>query len=127
MTIDKEEEVIFNKLDNLIKVYNRNGDKITYSEYAQLLVDDDYKVVKQTEKNGYIISTVWLGIDHSFGRFFGSEEKSKPIIFETMIFKYSTCDLYQDRYATEEEAIKGHKWAVDNLDEIIKGEENEDN
>lgn len=44
------------------------------------------------------ISTVWLGLDHSFG---GRE----PLIFETMLFPSND----MDRYSTEKEATEGHK------------------
>lgn len=51
------------------------------------------------------ISTVFLGIDHSF------HVDGPPILYETMIFG-GDHDQYQDRYSTKEEAIAGHKKAV---------------
>ncbi len=53
------------------------------------------------------ISTVFLGLDHSFA--FGRNHI--PILFETMIFG-GKHDQYQERYATWEEAEKGHKKAL---------------
>lgn len=51
------------------------------------------------------VSTVFLGLDHSFG--FGP-----PLIFETMIFgKGGWCDEYCDRYSTWQEAEAGHRKA----------------
>lgn len=50
------------------------------------------------------VSTVFLGLDHSFGT-------GKPLLFETMIFG-GKHDGYQDRYTTWEEAEKGHKKAL---------------
>jgi len=55
--------------------------------------------------HGIRISTVFLGLDNSL---IGSDI---PILFETMIFG-GKHDLYQERYATWEQADKGHKIAV---------------
>jgi hypothetical protein len=71
--------------------------------------------------NGVEVSTVWLGLDHNFipGR--------RPLIFETMLFVPQTKVYFlggriyhsdresigeQWRYATEEEALRGHKMLV---------------
>ena len=51
-----------------------------------------------------MVSTVFLGLDHSFG--FG-----KPLLFETMIFEGKHSG-YQERYTTWEEAERGHKRAL---------------
>lgn len=61
--------------------------------------------------NGYKVSTVWLGLDHSY---FGD----KPLLFETMIFHKDTgTDIYCERYSTWPEAEEGHaeaiKWVLD--------------
>lgn len=50
------------------------------------------------------VSTVFLGLDNSFGG-------GIPILFETMMFG-GEYNGYQERYATWEEAEKGHKEAV---------------
>lgn len=50
------------------------------------------------------ISTVFLGLDHSFG------EGPEPILFETMTF--GGPEAYQERYRTKEEAIRGHEAIV---------------
>ncbi|KKL94572.1 hypothetical protein LCGC14_1863300, partial [marine sediment metagenome] len=50
---------------------------------------------------GVEVSTVFLGLDHSFGR-------GAPILFETMIFGGKQ-DQYQERYYTWEEAEVGHR------------------
>lgn len=49
------------------------------------------------------ISTVFIGLDHSFGR-----HEGPPLVFETMVFggKY---DGYQDRYCTWDKAVLGHQ------------------
>ena len=51
------------------------------------------------------VSTVFLGLDHSFG-------SGAPILFETMIFGMGD-DEYQTRCSTWEEAEKMHRAAVD--------------
>lgn len=70
--------------------------------------DWETRFVLKTQVGNYEISTVDLGIDHSFG--FG-----KPLYYETMIFSDSgenRFEYYQDRYTTQEEAVKGHEEAV---------------
>jgi len=60
---------------------------------------------------GFVVSTVFLAIDHSYG--FRGE---KPLWFETMVFRADTdghlipsLDYEQARYTTWEEASEGHK------------------
>ena len=57
--------------------------------------------VALTKKDGIKVSTVFLGLDHSFGG-------APPILFETMIFG-GKHDEDQSRYATWKEAVAGHK------------------
>ncbi len=67
----------------------------------------DTKHVAKEEVNGKRVSTVWLGIDHQ------TELLETPLLFETMIFEgtgYS--DIYCQRYSTWDDAVKGHKKAV---------------
>ena len=56
------------------------------------------------------VSTVFLGLDHSFG--FGP-----PLLFETMVFGGSL-DQEQDRYATWEAAEVGHKQMMERVKTI---------
>ncbi len=60
--------------------------------------------VGDDDVNGVRVSTVFLGLDHSFG-------EGLPLLFETMIFK-GPHDGWQDRYTTWEEAELGHKRIV---------------
>lgn len=46
------------------------------------------------------VSTVFLGLDHSFG-------EGPPLLFETMVFG-GEHDGWQDRYTTWEQALAGH-------------------
>ena len=51
-----------------------------------------------------LVSTVWLGLDHSFGI------GKKPLIFETMVFAFSFGgEVDVERYSSREDAIEGHK------------------
>ena len=56
--------------------------------------------IRQDEIDGVQVSTVFLGIDHSFN-------SGTPILYETMIFG-GEYDEWQRRYCTEEEATAGH-------------------
>lgn len=62
------------------------------------------RIVAQTEVGRSKVSTVFLGLDHSFGG-------KKPLLFETMIFekkgKGQSCEM--ERYSTWDEAERGHK------------------
>lgn len=56
------------------------------------------------------VSTVFLGIDHSF------HGGGPPVLWETMIFhrgsRQTALDGYQERYASRESALRGHADAV---------------
>jgi hypothetical protein len=53
-----------------------------------------------------VISTVFLALDHNFGR------GGRPVLFETMIFG-GAHDQDCWRYCTRDEALAGHKAAVE--------------
>jgi hypothetical protein len=59
------------------------------------------------------VSTVFLGLDHNHGRFFGGGE-TRPILFETMIFGWRL-DGYQTRCCTWTEAETMHAFAVERV------------
>ena len=94
--------------------YDKTGKPIRMLAWAKLFEDKNYKTIKQTTlPNKKWVSTVWLGLDHSF------EESKKPLIFETMVFKRKLTgnfkknrklayDLDSQRYSTLKEAIEGH-------------------
>jgi hypothetical protein len=63
-----------------------------------------------TVVNDITVSTIFLGLDHGYGRILGYD--TPPILFETMIFG-GECDEWQERYATKADAIIGHQAAVD--------------
>lgn len=87
-------------------------------EWATFFQDFDNRRVALSEIAGYRVSTVFLGLNHSF-------TPGKKLWFETMIFKgESSHDLYMDRYKTLEEALRGHEIAKGVLD-TIRRDENE--
>ena len=63
------------------------------------------KIVEQTYFGNVKVSTVFLGLDHSFWG-------GNPVLFETMIFD-GVHDQYQERYETYDDAVKGHWNACD--------------
>jgi len=62
------------------------------------------RIVKQTEIGRSKVSTVFLGLDHSFGH-------GLHLLFETMVFGGPTAGE-QERYETWEEAEAGHEQMV---------------
>ena len=73
-------------------------------EWGRWFETANRKVALTKLSNKVRVSTVFLGLDRSFG-------EGKPILFETMIFG-GKHDDYQKRYATWGEAEVGHKQAV---------------
>lgn len=74
--------------------------------WGRYIEDDETKIVKQEvvrREPRTFVSTVYLGLDHSFGH-------GPALIYETMIFGGPE-DQWQDRYTTREQALKGHRRA----------------
>jgi len=100
---------------SLSDIYDRDGNQISWKQWARLAESDYYRRVGYTEIGPYVVSTVWLGLDHSFGH-------GPPIIFETAVFSKAEwdadrsedvvdpvlLDLDARRYATLAEAARGH-------------------
>lgn len=85
--------------------YDRKGKPMTSEEWFATFMDEgDPLRVELTEITPSVrVSTVWLGLDHSFG-------KGPPLIFESMVFDGTdeTNNGDMRRYTTEEEARAGH-------------------
>jgi hypothetical protein len=101
--------------------YSKDGRPLDQRSAWILMEDQYYKRVALTEIGPYVVSTVWLGLDHNFG-FDGP-----PLIFETMVFTTSAwhedrpyddpereglLDIDCRRYPTLEEAETGHEEMV---------------
>lgn len=80
---------------------NKRVQPATMEEFAAFINanDGENKLVRQIEILGYDVSTVFLGLDHSF------DQGGEPIVFETMIF--GSEHEYAERYKTYEEAMAG--------------------
>jgi hypothetical protein len=79
------------------------------AEWEEWYKQVDNRRVGRDIVEGILVSTVFLCIDHGFG--------GEPKWFETMLFKgedlNESLDEYQWRYATWEEARKGHEAVVE--------------
>ncbi len=69
--------------------------------WARWFEKADRIVAKTDIEGGGFVSTVFLSLDHSFGR------AGRPVLFETMVFG-GELDQEQERYCTWEEAEAGH-------------------
>lgn len=69
------------------------------------IIEGNRKVANDVLQDDTIVSTVFLGLDHSFGL------GGPPVLWETMIFG-GVHNEYQDRYCSKQEAIKGHEKAL---------------
>lgn len=90
-------------------ILNESGEPIPCSditEWAKWLATADRTIAK-TVIDGRLVSTVFLGLDHSFSG-------GPPILFETMVFDNGDDDMMR-RYATRAEAIGGHAETVEQL------------
>lgn len=82
--------------------------------------------VKKDRVGRFFISTVWLGLDHSFCFHSNSDCGCRPLIFETMVFdrrharlvtfcgvkRRSPKIMFHDRYSSLDDAIAGHAEAI---------------
>jgi hypothetical protein len=87
-------------------VLNENDEPVP----ADLMVwarfmESDRRVLKQDDIGEVKVSTVFLGLDHRFGR------AGPPILYETMIFGGED-DQFQERYCTRDAALEGHASAL---------------
>ena len=69
-------------------------------KWAAWIEETSNREIAQHKIGDVLLSTVFLGLDHSFGR-------GPPLLYETMIFG-GEHDQEQWRYSTHEEAIEGH-------------------
>lgn len=106
--MDKKTKEELNK-KSLCLHYDKEGVPIGLGDWCERIEDENYKRIGLYENHFINISTVWLGIDHSFG--FG--KNNKILIFESMIFVWSKKrDVLQHRYSTLQEVQEGHRRLV---------------
>ena len=103
---------------NRSRYYYRDGTPIHSMLEWAFLMEQDRHVGNTFLPNGIHISTVWLGLDHSFS------DDGPPLIFESMAFDaeekvhepsefFTSRFTYHEeldcvRYSTEAEAVVGH-------------------
>lgn len=85
--------------------YDWNGVPISMDRWRELFETIEDRQVANTDLGplGHV-STVWLGLDYSWG-------SGPPLIFETMVFG-GPLDQTMDRYSTVEDAQMGHEFFV---------------
>ena len=76
-------------------------DLIVWAKWMERANED--RIVQQTEIGDSVVSTVFLGLDHSFG-----DDSGIPILYETMVFGGALADG-MDRYSTKDQALEGHR------------------
>jgi len=108
--LEQAAKIVDESMVNFKYVLDESGNPLSecnIEKWAEWMARND-RVVARDEirilSDEIIISTVFLGIDYSFGI-------GEPILYETMIFGGKHND-YQVRYHTREEALSGHKIAV---------------
>jgi len=71
-----------------------------------------YHELKDLNGDDVNVSTVFLGLDHSWLGY------GKPVLWETMIFG-GEHDQYQARYTTYEHALEGHQEALNLVNNVV--------
>jgi hypothetical protein len=89
-------------------ILDQNSDPVLepdMTEWGRWLVERAHeRRVAETEIGDVRVSTVFLGLDHSW-------DGGDPVLWETMVFG-GTHDDYQERYTSRAAAEAGHKRAV---------------
>lgn len=89
---------------------------VPVTDEAQILREvrrDLMRQVRRTEWGTVYVSTVFLSIDHSMGH-------GPNLLFETMTGEVPGMEEYQQRYATWEQAMRGHAEAVALAEGILR-------
>lgn len=78
-----------------------------FRNYNEWLYDPVNKNVGNNTVDGYVISTVFLGLDHSYNG-------DTPVLWETMVFPSKTDfgEQYCRRYMSHADALNGHNKVV---------------
>lgn len=67
------------------------------------------KAVARNEVGGWMVSTVFLGIDHGWGN---PQDGVEPVVFETMVFDAEGEAKHQERHTTLQEAQIRHAFVL---------------
>lgn len=98
--------------DHLYKLIDNTPVRCSLAEYAQSMHLKPNRIVRQHQINELLVSTIFTGIDYSFG---SGEQR----LFETMIFGMEDDIHPKWQHATWHEAVEKHA-------EIVKMMETED-
>ena len=83
--------------------------KVSLQEWSDMMETTDRRVAYDELPDGRRVSTVFLGLDHSYWG-------GPPLLFETMVFsKNSYSDEYMLRYTTWKQAKRGHEQVMEEL------------
>lgn len=90
-------------IHNEIPFYGRDGRLISRKELDVLTADHDYRLVAHDHVgDDLLVSTVWMGLDYSFGR------GPRRLIFETLVMTPEGT-IQGELSATEDEARAVHR------------------
>ena len=89
-------------LADQIPYYDRRGRLITRKQLDVLLADHDYRRVAYDHFDDLLVSTMWRGVDFTFGR------GPRRLIFETVVLAPDGT-RESALSATEEEALASHR------------------
>ncbi len=88
-------------------VGNHTDGRPSAEEFAEIY-NPETKIIGRDEIGNFMVSTVFLGLDHNYA------PNGPPILFETMIFEEGEGEEHE-RYCTYQEAVDGHKTIVNRL------------
>jgi len=95
---------------NFLFTLNEQGEPVRASsvvEWGKWYEDFAHRQLAKDQVEDRLISTVFLGIATNWG--------GKPLLFETMVFDQDGKPVEQQRYATRDEALRGHRDVVSRL------------
>lgn len=93
------------------KLQGREVVEITGDDWMNLRVDDSVSIKRTILHDSTLISTVFMSMS---GR---KDQTGRPLVFETMIFG-GEHDRYQRRYATYDDAERGHQETIEMIFEL---------
>jgi len=98
---------------------------VSAQEWGVWLEVTSNRIIAQYERDGYLVSTIFLGLDHIWSG------KGPPVLFETMVFDDQRWgkpgdkgnrivslgeEMSCERYSTMDDALIGHERHVKELD-----------
>jgi hypothetical protein len=103
-------------------ILDEDNNPIRTNDYDKIeeFLGSGRKITAQTEHRGYLVSTVFLGLDHAM-----PWNESAPQLWETMIFRQGDHSLEEFccRYPIHSLAVLGHQAAINCLEEKINSGE----